>query len=69
MKKNFLLAACLLSLFIPLTVFAANVTKVVITAVEPMVGERQSYHCLGDKKDYIRAHKVLPIVGFQRRII
>ena len=43
MKKNFLLAACLLSLFIPLTVFAANVTKVVITAVEPMVGERQSY--------------------------
>lgn len=43
MKKNFLLAACLLSLFIPLTVFAANVTKVVITAVEPMVGERLSY--------------------------
>jgi hypothetical protein len=43
MKINFLLAACLLSLFIPLTVFAANVTKVVITAVEPMVGERQSY--------------------------
>lgn len=43
MKKNFVLAACLLSLFIPLTVFAANVTKVVITAVEPMVGERQSY--------------------------
>jgi hypothetical protein len=36
---------------------------VVITAVEPMVGERQSYHCLGDKKDYIRAHKVLPIKG------
>ena len=43
MKINFLLAACLLSLFIPLTVFAANVTKVVITAVEPMVGEKQSY--------------------------
>ena len=43
MKINFLLAACLLSLFIPLTVFAANVTKVVITAVEPMVGEKQSF--------------------------
>ena len=27
MKKNFLLAACLLSLFIPLTVFAANVPQ------------------------------------------
>jgi uncharacterized protein YkwD len=43
MKKNFLLAACLLSLFIPLTVFAANVTKVVITAVEPVVGEVRSF--------------------------
>lgn len=43
MKKNFLLAACLLSLFIPLTVFAANVTKVVITAVEPVVGEVHSF--------------------------
>ena len=41
MKNYLLLIACLLQILIPTSAFAANVTKVVITAVEPMVGERQ----------------------------
>lgn len=43
MKKYFFLMACLLTMLMPVTAFAANVTKVVITAVEPVVGEVRSF--------------------------
>ena len=43
MKRHFLLIACLLSILFSGGVSAANVTKVVITAVEPVVGEVRSF--------------------------
>lgn len=43
MKRTILLIASLLTLLIPVTVFAANVTKVVITTAEPVVGEVPSF--------------------------
>ncbi len=43
MKRLILFVACLLSILIPATVSAAYVTKVVITAPEPTVGEKPSY--------------------------
>ena len=43
MKRNILFITYLLSLFLSVTVSAANVTKVVITAVEPVVGEKCSF--------------------------
>ena len=43
MKKNLLFLSYLLLMLIPTTAFAANVTKVVITAVEPVVGEKRSF--------------------------
>lgn len=43
MKKYLLFIACLLFLFIPTSVFGAKVTKVVITAQEPVVGEKRSF--------------------------
>lgn len=43
MKRHFLLIACLLSILFSGGLSAANVTKVVITAVEPVVGEVRSF--------------------------
>ena len=43
MKRYILLVACLLSIIFPATVSAAYVTKVVITAPEPVVGQKPSY--------------------------
>ena len=43
MKRFILLVGCLLSILMPLKSFSANVTKVVITAVEPVVGEVRSF--------------------------
>lgn len=43
MKRNLLFAACLSFLLMPVMAFAANVTKVVITAVEPEVGQVGSF--------------------------
>ena len=43
MKRFFLLIACVFSILFPATVYAANVTKVVITAIEPVVGEVRSF--------------------------
>lgn len=43
MKRTILLIACLIAVLIPVTVFAANVTKVVITTAEPVVGEVRSF--------------------------
>lgn len=43
MKRHFLLIACLLSILFSGGVSAANVTKVIITAVEPVVGEVRSF--------------------------
>ena len=43
MKNYLLLIACLLQILIPTSAFAANVTKVVITAEEPVVGEKSSF--------------------------
>lgn len=43
MKRYILLIACLLSIIFPATVSAAYVTKVVITAPEPVVGQKPSY--------------------------
>ena len=43
MKKHLLFLSCLLLMLIPTSVFAANVTKVVITVVEPVVGEKNSF--------------------------
>ncbi|MBE6964909.1 MAG: hypothetical protein E7441_02620 [Ruminococcaceae bacterium] len=38
-----LLIVCMLSMMLPVTVSAAKVTKVVITAVEPVVGQTRSF--------------------------
>ncbi|MBR5843807.1 MAG: CAP domain-containing protein [Bacteroidaceae bacterium] len=43
MKKYMLLIACLLLMLIPMPAFAAQVTKVVITTEEPVVGEKSSF--------------------------
>lgn len=43
MKKYLLFIACLLTMLMPMTAFAAKVTKIVITAVEPVVGEKRSF--------------------------
>lgn len=43
MKKLYLFIACSLSMLLSGTLSAANVTKVVITAAEPVVGEKQSF--------------------------
>ena len=44
MKKiSALLIVCMLSMMLPVTVSAAKVTKVVITAVEPVVGQTRSF--------------------------
>lgn len=43
MKKHLLFLSCLLLMLIPTSVFAANVSKVVITVVEPVVGEKNSF--------------------------
>ena len=43
MKRFFLLIAYVFSILFPATVYAANVTKVVITAIEPVVGEVRSF--------------------------
>ena len=43
MKRYILLLACFISILVSLGASAANVTKVVITTREPMVGEKQSF--------------------------
>ena len=43
MKRYILLIACFISILVSLEASAANVTKVVITTREPMVGEKQSF--------------------------
>ena len=43
MKRSILLVACIIGMLMPATVFAAHVTKVVITAVEPVVGKVRSF--------------------------
>ncbi len=43
MKRYILFVACVLSIIFPATVSAAYVTKVVITAPEPVVGQEPSY--------------------------
>ena len=43
MKRHFSLIVCLLFLLSPVQAFAANVTKVVITATEPEVGKKPSF--------------------------
>ena len=43
MKRYFLYIICLLSILVVSPAFAAKVTKVVITAVEPVVGETRSF--------------------------
>ena len=43
MKRYFLYIICLLSILVASPAFAAKVTKVVITAVEPVVGETHSF--------------------------
>ena len=42
MKRLFFIA-CLLTMLIPVTAFAASVTKVTITTIEPVVGETRSF--------------------------
>lgn len=43
MKRHILLIACFLSILVSLEAAAANVTRVIITTREPMVGERHSF--------------------------
>ena len=43
MRRYFTSILCLLALLMPLMALAANVTKVVITAVEPAVGKKCSF--------------------------
>ena len=43
MKRTALCFVCLISMITAMTAFAANVTKVVITTVEPAVGEKPTY--------------------------
>ena len=43
MKKYLLFIVCLITMFMPVTAFAASVTKVVITAEEPVVGKKCSF--------------------------
>lgn len=43
MKRYFLYIICLISILVASPAFAAKVTKVVITAVEPVVGETRSF--------------------------
>ena len=43
MKRYILLVACFISILVSLGASAANVTKVVITTREPIVGEKQSF--------------------------
>ena len=42
MKRYILLIACFISILVSLEASAANVTKVVITTMEPMIGEKMS---------------------------
>ena len=43
MKRFILFVACLLSMFVSVSAFAASVTKVVITMAEPVVGQVRSF--------------------------